>query len=410
MRRWLALAVTATLALGCERSRPRAVDAGARPAVVVRDVPPSPPPPIAEVDAGAPTEVDAGAARRVVVTACGDLPLSPSVFEAIRRGADGRLLTALGPVSPLLGEEAIAFGDLRGVLMARPTGGYTAGLENARALARLGFDALLLATDHALEGGVAGLSETLTAVRAAGVGVAGACEGGAGVCPPAVVERAGARVAFMGATARVAGRGADDPTSARVDRVGATNEALLAAVRDARAEADVLVFGLHVGRSPGAGDARRKLVDALIEAGADLVVIAGPERVGLVERRESPRGERRGGVVDGLAGELLRRGLSRGGDARDGGVEPVGLRRVDARRGGAARELRPVDAGAGAPHGPRRERGVGELRRGLQGGPGARPGGDARRGARAAAGRDGRRGAGAAVAAHSSPWSGCARP
>lgn len=292
MRRWLALAVTAALALGCERSRPRAVDAGARPAVTVRDVP-APTVETAAVDAGATGEVDAGAARRVVVTACGDLPLSPSVFEAIRRGADGRLLTALGPVSPLLGEEAIAFGDLRGVLMARPTGGYTAGLENARALARLGFDALQLATDHALEGGVVGLFETLTAVRAAGVGVAGACEGGAGVCPPAVVERAGARVAFMGATARVAGHGADDPTSARVDRVGATNEALLAAVRDARAEADVLVFGLHVGRERPAREnrARRELVDALIDAGADLVVITGPERVGLVERRESPRGD-----------------------------------------------------------------------------------------------------------------------
>jgi poly-gamma-glutamate capsule biosynthesis protein CapA/YwtB (metallophosphatase superfamily) len=169
--------------------------------------------------------------------------------------------------------------------------------ELAPALRAAGIDALGLANNHALDAGPAGLEESLTVLRAAGVAPAGAGPSEAAALAPVALSAQGLRVAIL-ALNDVADPGDAGAALAPGDDVGWRNPdfaacpapavcthgrawlsaAALEAVQAARAEADVVVVLAHWGVEYAAAPSARQRAWAarLVAAGADLVLGAHP--------------------------------------------------------------------------------------------------------------------------------------
>jgi poly-gamma-glutamate synthesis protein (capsule biosynthesis protein) len=190
----------------------------------------------------------------------------------------------------------------------------------ATSLRAAGVDVATVANNHALDFGVEGLREMLAAVAAAGVRAVGAGESTDEAFRPAVVEVDGTRVACLGMSSSLPPGFAAGPTWPGVAPVRATYSFLLdgpsleeqpgcapyvvtalveadaqraeAAVRAARAAADVVIVAIHWGIPAGwvaqfqgpLADYQRPLGRRLVEAGADLVVGHHPHTLHGVER------------------------------------------------------------------------------------------------------------------------------
>ena len=176
-------------------------------------------------------------------------------------------------------------------------------------VAALGFHAVSLANNHALDYGWEALADTLGGVREAGAAPFGAGENLAEAMAPAVVRAAsGARVAFVGlCTALPLGSAAapdrpgaaplralqayavdaalaeEQPGSAPYVRTWCVPEDVARAeevIRRARGEADVVIAVIHWGVPPAfvapfqapLADYQRPLARALADAGADAIV------------------------------------------------------------------------------------------------------------------------------------------
>lgn len=280
---------------GCGRRAPAvSVDAGRPDVVTAVDVVAPDAPDEAPPDASPPR------ARRVTVTAGGDIVLTSKVVrDAVSHRLDGRLVWTLGPISGLLGSRAISFAHLRGPLTARPTGTEAtpprlgAPPEFARDLVRVGFDVVQVANDHSLDQSTDGLGETLHALQGAALPAVGAGEDDESAWAAQVIDRDGVRVGFVGFTMRGARGVADDAAGMRVAIARDDVSRALAAVTAAREHADVVVVGVHWAKPrPGPETAaRRALGQQLIDAGADLVVGSGTNALEPVERVTSPRGD-----------------------------------------------------------------------------------------------------------------------
>jgi poly-gamma-glutamate capsule biosynthesis protein CapA/YwtB (metallophosphatase superfamily) len=150
-----------------------------------------------------------------------------------------------------------------------------------------GFDVLTLANNHAGDYGRDALLDTVGYVHKAGIQTIGAGADETRAHMPAVVERGGLKIAFLGysdvnplgflATATAPGTAA-----ARPDEISAD-------VRAALRHADLAVCFFHWGvELHSAPDARqRRLAHACLDAGAALVLGAHPHVLGPVERPSS---------------------------------------------------------------------------------------------------------------------------
>jgi len=133
------------------------------------------------------------AERTVSVLATGD------VFPDV---PDGR--AALAPLAGLLQGADIVFGNCEGVYSDRPARSPShkhfcgAARERGAMLGDAGFDVMTLANNHTLDGGYVGLADTIALLREQGIAVTGAGEDLAEAVRPAIVERDGVRVAFLG--------------------------------------------------------------------------------------------------------------------------------------------------------------------------------------------------------------------
>ena len=247
-------------------------------AVAVLILGPAPPPGAAGTPSGTWVylrggEVPSTNERLVEVLAVGDVMTGrglagrPDLFAHV----SGELQAADLTIGNL--EGAIAAGPPAGVL---PSGELTAvaspaartpaaepltlllPLETPATLAEAGFDLLGLANNHALDAGHEGLAETRRRLQAAGL-------------EPVETDRAGVREIDSLTLATLAW-----------DDLGAPDrEALLAAVSDARAAADIVLVLVHWGQEYQRHPAlpQRELAEELLEAGVDVVLGSHPHVV-----------------------------------------------------------------------------------------------------------------------------------
>lgn len=273
-------------------------------AAPVADVPRVDVAPEAAVDAGVDAPDVPPAARRVVVTLTGDVLLHRGLLDTFDDHApDTGMAWTLRWLASLVTPREVALTWLDSPL----TDGFRPpfvgappplGLPRAQArtvardLARVGLDGVCLATSHAYDQMGDGLAETVAALRAANLGVAGAGTAEEAAWTPWVAERDGLRVAFLCFAQRVQmapGRNAAHAAVAQsLDGARA-----VAAVTAARAQADVVVVGVQWNRAPfrPLGEDQRLLAQQLVEAGADVVVGTGSVTQGRVERVTSARGD-----------------------------------------------------------------------------------------------------------------------
>jgi poly-gamma-glutamate synthesis protein (capsule biosynthesis protein) len=206
----------------------------------------------------------------------------------------------------------LAFGNLEGSLTR--SGAAVEKLMTLRMdpdcaahLRAMGFVAMGVANNHALDYGSDAFLESQALLRANGIVPAGGGRDLAEAWEPAIVDAKGVRIAFLAAASTLppgsaAGEGRPgiapihvtesyEPTATLgLEQPGTSPfvhtrawqeevEAAQAAVRRARAQADFVVFSIHWGvppfyRAPHQGDLaeyQRPLGRALVEAGADLV-------------------------------------------------------------------------------------------------------------------------------------------
>jgi poly-gamma-glutamate capsule biosynthesis protein CapA/YwtB (metallophosphatase superfamily) len=163
---------------------------------------------------------------------------------------------------------------------------FTGPPGGADALARAGIDIVSVANNHAWDYGEVAFVETLTNLERVRVAYVGAGQSSAQAAAPRVLEHDGFRVAFVAVTG-IWNQGPLASHPARDHVARATREALVQAVRQARAEpgVDAVVVSFHGGEEyvDFPLEPTRALLRAAIDAGADVVLGHHPHVVQRVE-------------------------------------------------------------------------------------------------------------------------------
>ena len=206
-------------------------------------------------------------------------------LEAGRNPFDG--------VAPLLSAADLAIVNLETVVAIRGRAQpkryvYRAHPMLLRAASEAGIDVVNLANNHAWDLGEAGLLSTLDAVAEAGLRAVGGGRDRAEAEAPALIDVRGTTVAIVGVGRVGPMRGA----RAQPGRPGITSgfdaPRMIAAVEAAADRADVVVVTVHLGRErrscPQPDD--RRFVEALLDAGASVVVGHHPHRIQPIEHAD----------------------------------------------------------------------------------------------------------------------------
>jgi hypothetical protein len=293
------LTLFALCACSNNSSRARAQDAAlARPVAVDAALPsPEDASALEAQDSGADEDASQGP-RRVVITAAGSLVLHRHVVQIAESYREmGGLSWMLSRLAPIITPREVALVSLEGPLtMASraPWVGDNPALGGhpyfARNLSRVGFDAVVMANNHALDQRPDGLEATIDTLDQAGLGAVGVGRSEDDAYTPWTTEREGVRVAVLGYTERSAFAHGGADARAFVAR---DVQRVLDAVRTAGETADVVVVCAHWGRdrAPNANANQRALARRFVDAGADVVLGAGPSVLQSVERVTGPRGD-----------------------------------------------------------------------------------------------------------------------
>ena len=274
---------------------------------------------------------------RLTLVAVGDLLMHQDVKAAAAQ-APGGFPALWADLVPLFQGADLAFGNLETPVAPAPGRPGVPFQFNApeglpAALRASGFTVLATANNHAFDQGHRGVVETLARLRAEGLVALGSGEDQARAELLQVVERRGFRVAFLGFTDLFnldLNRRADQPWVRPLDL-----EPALAAVRAARAQADLVVVSVHWGNEYQTRPTHRQrdLARALVGAGCDLVLGHHPHVLQPVEAVEV--GERRGLVAYSLGNFISNQDRMyraaqdpvAAGDSRDGAALQVRFER-----------------------------------------------------------------------------------
>ncbi|MGZ7439957.1 CapA family protein [Paenibacillus sp. TH7-28] len=145
-------------------------------------------------------------------------------------------------------------------------------------MAAAGVDAVNLANNHVLDQGVPGLKDTLKNLRKNGILYVGAGENSKEAYAPVYVERKGVKIALFGFSRVIP----EYEWTALKKHPGVAAvydpEPALAAIREARKQADLVLVVAHWGkeRVTELEDHQQELAHAFIDAGADLVIGGHP--------------------------------------------------------------------------------------------------------------------------------------
>lgn len=217
-------------------------------------------------------------------------------------------LAPFAPLQPVLARADIVFGNCEGVYSDRPAKSPThkhfmgAPSERGSHLGAVPFHVMTLANNHSVDGGYVGLLDTIELLRSQGIAVTGAGPDLAAALAPAVLERQGMRIAFMGfcsvyPVGYEARRGRPGLAPLRVHTTYVNPDPnfwepgiapvvltspdagdlarLRAAIGSAREQADYVVVACHWGYSSlleALQDYERELAREVVAAGADVVV------------------------------------------------------------------------------------------------------------------------------------------
>lgn len=173
---------------------------------------------------------------------------------------------------------------------------FDAPLTLPEALKNSGVKIVSFANNHAMDQGWAGFAETRQHLRDLGLVIAGTSDGADDAFQPVFTEAHGIKVGWLGITRWLNGnRNPDDAHAPHVNlfpypgEVGAANgptqDQILAAIRAARAQCDLLVVSIHWGveymTTPRAEDVA--LAHAMLDAGATVIVGHHPHVLQQVE-------------------------------------------------------------------------------------------------------------------------------
>jgi poly-gamma-glutamate capsule biosynthesis protein CapA/YwtB (metallophosphatase superfamily) len=162
---------------------------------------------------------------------------------------------------------------------------FNAPVALPQALKASGIKIVSFANNHAMDQGWAGFTETREHLRETGLLFAGTSDNAATAFQPVFTEAHGIKVGWLGMTRWLNGnRNPDDPNQPHVNffpypgesggAPGADEATVLAAVKAARAQCDLLVVSIHWGieYSPAPRPEDVDLAHKMLEAGASVVV------------------------------------------------------------------------------------------------------------------------------------------
>ena len=220
------------------------------------------------------------AVTSVSIVAGGDLMADQGVASFIQTyGANA----VLAGVEPLLSHADLAFVNLESPLSDKGTRQawkdvtFEGDPRMAPALASAGVDVVTMANNHAMDYGAAALLDTISRLKRVHVAVVGAGVSATAALAPAIIERHGIKVAFLGYSdvlpaGYVAGSG-PGIAPARSDMTKVIDD-----IRAAKAKADFVVVAFHWGveydQTPNPDQVAEG--HAAIDAGADLVMASHP--------------------------------------------------------------------------------------------------------------------------------------
>lgn len=260
--RVLAAVVAATVTAGCGAATP-ARTAGTASSPVT--LPPGSPTP-------SPTPT---AARPVTIAFAGDVH-----FTGRTAGLLADPASAMGPISQTLSAADLAMVNLETAITTRGTPEpksfhFRAPPSALDALRDAGVDVTTMANNHGVDYGPVGLDDTLAAITASGFPVVGIGRDSTQAYAPWYTTVRGERVAIIGASQvhdRTLAAWTAEPDHPGI--ASALSSRLLAAVRDARARADIVVVYLHWGQEGNHCPIAEQttLAGQLADAGADAVV------------------------------------------------------------------------------------------------------------------------------------------
>jgi poly-gamma-glutamate synthesis protein (capsule biosynthesis protein) len=188
--------------------------------------------------------------------------------------------TAFGPVATILGRADLAMVNLESAVTTRGTPEpkrfhFRAPPTAYQAVKAAGVDVVSLANNHALDYGRVGLADTLSSAATAGMPVVGAGRDVAEAYRAWIATVKGIRIAFLGMSqvAELSGPWAATPTRSGI-AYAFDGARAAAAVRAARARADVVVVYLHWGleyhECPTAQ--MKSFAKRMADAGASIIV------------------------------------------------------------------------------------------------------------------------------------------
>jgi poly-gamma-glutamate capsule biosynthesis protein CapA/YwtB (metallophosphatase superfamily) len=246
----------------------------------------------------------------LLIVAAGDIMVHDRQLEsAYRRAADSYDFSGwFAPVKPYLQEGDLVVGNLETTLAGKDLyfSGYPAfnSPESlAVALREAGFHLVATANNHCLDRGEKGVLRTMAHLEEAGLDFFGTARSREERERVLVIQKKGFRVAFLAYTYGTNGIPVPAGKEYLVNLL--EEERILADLKKARGQADLVVVSLHWGleyrREPGRE--QQQLAERLIAGGADLILGCHPHVLQPVEFIRTPAG--REGVVAYSLGNLI---------------------------------------------------------------------------------------------------------
>jgi len=218
----------------------------------------------------------------IVIAAVGDVMMPESIQSVVVKDRQGYDLL-FEKITPDLSAADITFANLE-TSVDNNTGvsGYpkfNARPELLASLKKAGVDILSVANNHAMDTGSDGLKRTLDNIEATGLVFIGAGRTKTEAAKTKFVKTRGVNVAFLaytyGTNQRLPRRSPDAP-GVNIIGIGSETDLTRAAarVRQARADADLVVVSLHWGDEYATSPTtwQRRVASELIEAGADVLL------------------------------------------------------------------------------------------------------------------------------------------